>query len=278
MTLATRTINGNNSGPYLRRPRIVVMHATRSGIATKTDAEELSSTLNWFINPNGASAQWVLSELERVRVVADDLVAWHSAYLNDRSWGVELAQPTIGRPFSDGHYANAALIGKHYVALGVTPVWLNYWDGGDASGFVHHADTKQGRESGKTDIGPEFDTSRFIDSLEDGMTDAEFLAKLNKLLTQARIPATLEDGTTAQSGSHTLGSWLDVIRLHAEDADKHGAKVQDMITASLRGWIGPRDETMARIDRQLHEHKRDSAIHSAGEGHDHEFSGRTKEA
>ena len=55
------------------------------------------------------------------------------------------------------------------------------------------------------------------------MTDAEFLAMLNKLLTQARIPATLEDGKTPQSGEHTLGDWLNEGRLHREDTDKHSA-------------------------------------------------------
>ena len=223
MTLATRTIHGNNSGPYIRRPKIVVMHSTRSTIATKTDAQELTSTLNWFTNPNGASAHWVLSEKERVRVVTDDLIAWHSAYLNSRSWGIELTQPTIDRPYRDGHYANAALVGKHYVKLGVAPVWLDYWDGNAASGFVAHQDTKQGRELGKTDPGPQFDRVRFIASLEDDMTDAEFLAKLEKLLTQARIPATLEDGKTRRSGAHALGFWLDASRLHHEDTDKHSA-------------------------------------------------------
>jgi N-acetyl-anhydromuramyl-L-alanine amidase AmpD len=163
--IATQQIGGNNSGPFLRKPKIVVMHSTRSTIATKTDAEELQSTLNWFVNPNGASSHWVLSELERVRVVSDALIAWHSTYLNGRSWGIEMTQPTIDRPFTDGHYANAALIGKHYVSLGVAPVWLGYWDGGEASGFVAHEDTKQGRESGKSDPGPKFDTARFISSL-----------------------------------------------------------------------------------------------------------------
>lgn len=170
MTLATRTVKGNDSGYYLRHPNIVVMHATRSTIATKTDAEELESTLNWFTNPAGASAQWVLSELERVRVVADNLVAWHSAYLNGQAWGIELTQPTIDRPFTDGHYTNAILVGQHYVKLGVAPVWLDYWDGDvSASGFVGHEDTVQGRESGKSDPGPKFDRERFIAGLEDGM-------------------------------------------------------------------------------------------------------------
>jgi hypothetical protein len=177
MALATKQITGNNSGPYLRRPKIVVMHATRSGIASKTDAQELSSTLNWFTNPDGASSHWVISEKERVRVVTDDLIAWHSAYLNARSWGIELTQPTIDRPFRDGHYANAALVGQHYVALGVAPVWLPYWDGGDASGFVAHQDTQQGLWLGKSDPGPEFDRVRFISSLEDEMILVKFSDK-----------------------------------------------------------------------------------------------------
>ena len=174
MTLATRTINGNNSGPYLRTPKIVVIHSTRSTIATKTDSEELTSTLNWFTNPDGLSAHWVLSQLERVRVVTDDLIAWHSAWLNGRSWSIELTQPTIDRPFTNGHYDNLSLVGRRYVSLGVAPVWLSYWDGNlDASGFVAHQDTKQGRESGKTDPGPEFDHVRFIDSLEEDMPTLE---------------------------------------------------------------------------------------------------------
>ncbi len=170
--IATQQIAGNNSGPFLRTPRIVVVHATRSG-QDWTDAEELGATLNWFVNPEGASSHWVLSELERVRVVSDALIAWHSAYLNGRSWGIELTQPTIDRPFTDGHYANAALIGRNYVKLGVAPVWLDYWDGGDGSGFVAHEDTIQGRQAGKTDVGPEFDRVRFISSLEDKMDQAD---------------------------------------------------------------------------------------------------------
>ncbi|KKK81447.1 hypothetical protein LCGC14_2813350, partial [marine sediment metagenome] len=58
---------------------------------------------------------------------------------------------------------------------------------------------------------------------EDKMDDAEFLARLEKLLTQARIPATLEDGKTPRSGAHALGMWLDASRLHHEDAAKHSA-------------------------------------------------------
>lgn len=174
MALATKQINGNNSGPLSRVPKIVIMHSTRSGIASKTDASELLSTINWFQNPAGASSHWIISKVERVRAVADTLLAWHSGYLNGKAWGIEFTQPTIDRTFDAGHYANAALIGQHYVKLGVKPVWLDSWDGNlTQSGFVMHEDTAQGRASGKSDMGYRFDRARFIASLEDSMTDAE---------------------------------------------------------------------------------------------------------
>ena len=175
--IATQQIAGNSSGIYIRIPKVVVMHSTRSGQAHFSDSQELGATLSWFVNPEGASSHWVLSEKERVRVVKDTLIAWHSTYLNGRSWGVEMTQPTIDRPFTDGHYANAALIGQNYVSLGVAPVWLDYWDGGDESGFVAHEDTIQGRQSGKSDPGPKFDRARFIASLEDKPTEEEDMSK-----------------------------------------------------------------------------------------------------
>ena len=219
MTIATRYVNGNNSGAYLRRPKIVVMHATRSGQVGFTDAQELGSTLNWFTNPNGASANWVLSELERVRVVTDDLIAWHSAYLNGRSWGIELTQPTIDRPFTDGHYDNLALVGQRYVRLGVAPVWLNYWDGDlEASGFVAHQDTKQGRESGKTDPGPKFDSARFIAGLEDDMDQAE----VERIVRGMRFRARAKDGTGYEAVAD-LERWFGALDEHRKDGDKHSA-------------------------------------------------------
>lgn len=213
MALATKQINGNNSGAYLRRPKIVVMHATRSTIATKTDAEELESTLNWFTNPDGASSHWVLSEVERVRAVADTLIAWASAYLNSRSWQIEITQPTADRPFRDGHYANAALVGRHYVALGVAPVWLSFWDGNlIESGFVDHQDTIQGRESGKTDVGLKWDRPRFIASLEDDMTQDEFNEMLRKGLKTIEVKAHTDTGLPIGNEARTVLNWLEQLR------------------------------------------------------------------
>ena len=218
MPLATKTINGNHSGP-MGSPKVVIMHATRSTRADFTDAQELSATLSWFQNPNGASSHFVLSELERVRCVGDDRVAWHAAYLNEDAWGVEMTQPTPDRPFTDGHYANAALIGRHYVSLGVKPVWLSFWGGpGDtASGFVDHADTIQGRNSGKSDAGRLFDRVRFIDSLEDKMDDREFNERFLKAWETLQV--TRDDRT---SGSQELISYATPARI-AQATQSHGS-------------------------------------------------------
>ncbi len=225
MTLATRSVQGNNSGYYLRRPKIVVMHSTRSGRADFTDAQELAATLSWFTNPDGASSHWVLSELERVRVVADTLIAWASAYLNSRSWQIEITQPTRDRPFRDGHYSNAALVGRHYVALGVAPVWLPYWDGNlIESGFVDHQDTIQGRESGKSDIGPKFDRPRFIASLEDEMTQDEFNKMLRKGLKTIKVKAHTDTGLSIGREARTVLNWLEQLRETRSGLERHKDK------------------------------------------------------
>ena len=227
MTIATRYIHGNNSGPYTRRPKIVVMHSTRSTIASKTDAQELESTLNWFTNPLGASSHWVLSELERVRVVTDDLIAWHSSYFNDDSWGLELTQPTIDRPFTDGHYDNLALVGQRYVSLGVAPVWLSHWDGNlEASGFVAHENTVQGQGSGKTDPGPEFYQVRFIDSLEVDMTPQEV-----RDIVRAMEFRREDDAGTTHQPKNTLARWLWELDEHRKDDAKHSAGSDDYTDA-----------------------------------------------
>ena len=75
---------------------------------------------------------------------------------------------------------------------------------------------------------------------EDDMTDAEFLARLNKLLTQARIPATLKDGKTHQSGSYALGAWLNFSRIHREDEAKHDGDGDSYTDARARKAIKER--------------------------------------
>lgn len=246
MVLATRTVDGNNSGYYLVQPKIVVMHATRSTIASKTDEEELTSTLNWFINPYGASSHWVISELERVRAVLDSLLAWHSGYLNGLSWGVELTQPTIDRPFTEGHYINAALVGRHYVSLGVAPKWLSYWDGNTIeSGFVSHEDTIQGRASGKSDPGPEFDRQRFIASIEeksDMPNTPEELQAAAEAAIEAKLPA-IAAGVKALSFDDTVTAALKAIRVSTE--------LQALFAAIPGGGVGMTEEELVALIQRI---------------------------
>ena len=54
-------------------------------------------------------------------------------------------------------------------------------------------------------------------------TDAEFLKQLNRVLSKARVVATLANGTTKQSKYHALGWWIDLLRRHHENKSKHSA-------------------------------------------------------
>ena len=58
---------------------------------------------------------------------------------------------------------------------------------------------------------------------EEEMTDEEFLTQLNRVLSRAKVVATLADGKTKQSRFHTLGWWIDLLRRHHEDKTKHGS-------------------------------------------------------
>ncbi|KKL99877.1 hypothetical protein LCGC14_1810020 [marine sediment metagenome] len=65
------------------------------------------------------------------------------------------------------------------------------------------------------------DPELYLGKEEDDMTDAEFLKQLNRVLTRARVVATLADGTTKRSKYHALGWWIDKLRRHDEDKAKH---------------------------------------------------------
>jgi len=132
--------------------------------------------------------------------------------------------------FWTGHMGNSASIAWRRFRL-----WPADYDGDATIDFPRPfgpwklADLVGKQYAGTTRIdGHDVDLNTFEDSwleddMTDDMTDEEFLARLEKLLTRAKIPATLEDGKTLQSGVHALGFWLDASRLHHEDAAKHSA-------------------------------------------------------
>ncbi len=65
------------------------------------------------------------------------------------------------------------------------------------------------------------DPELYLGQEDDDMTDAEFLKQLNRVLSGAQVVATLKDGKTKQSNYHALGWWVDLLRRHNEDEDKH---------------------------------------------------------
>ena len=184
---ATRTIlspnhyNGWEKGP----PRAVVIHSTRSTVASKTDAQELQATINWFMSvASQASAHWVISEQERVRMVEDKHPAWHAVEHSWEAYGIEVCQPTIDRPYKEGHYQNLVSVCVPYVKAGIPVVHLPTLEWQDGRrGFVGHEETEQGLRDGKSDPGPPFDWTKFINMLKaeteaEMMTPAEFKALL----------------------------------------------------------------------------------------------------
>jgi len=167
--LATRTIlspnhyKGWTEGP----PRAVIIHSTRSTVASKTDVQELQSTINWFMTVNSqASSHWVVSELERVRIVEDKYPAWHAVEHSWEAYGIEITQPTSDRPYKEGHYQNLVKVCLPYVQAGIPVIHLPSFNYGDTQrGFVGHEETQQGRRDGKSDPGSQFDWTKFISML-----------------------------------------------------------------------------------------------------------------
>ena len=170
MTIASRTFTSPNyykEGWTKGPPRAVVIHSTRSTVASKTDAQELQSTINWFMSVNSqASSHWVVSELERVRMVEDKYPAWHAVEHSWEAYGIEITQPTIDRPYKEGHYQNLVAVCVPYVQAGIPVIHLPILEYGDSRrGFVGHDETQQGRRDGKSDPGPQFDWAKFIGML-----------------------------------------------------------------------------------------------------------------
>lgn len=150
----------------------IIWHATRSGIAGRTAAQEYASTLNWFRSPNnivrtaagepwyGALTHYVIGGGRVCRALPEDLVPRYSAGAHDsRAISVEVGQATADTPYDPRDIAlcrelAAELSDRHGFPLGRVP----FVDSNNRGwpGEVGHEDTAQGRASGKSDPGPLF--------------------------------------------------------------------------------------------------------------------------
>lgn len=177
MSLATREIYSPN---YYRRgwvygpPKVVFIHSTRSGIEGHTHEKELASTINHFASLGSqASAHWIISPTERVRMVPDVYPSWCTGFHNFEGYNIELTQPTAGTPYQPGHYRNLVMVCAPYAKQGIPIVKLDYWAYAQDQprGFVGHEDTQQGRSVGKSDPGRMFNWGEFLALLGTEMED-----------------------------------------------------------------------------------------------------------
>jgi hypothetical protein len=99
-------------------------------------------------------------------MVSDEDYAWHAVEHSDWAWSVELTQSLPTDPYLDGHYELLARAGRHYVSLGVPPVYLPHYSNG-MEGFTGHEDSEQGVRNGKSDPGDNFDWDRFIAMIQE---------------------------------------------------------------------------------------------------------------
>jgi N-acetyl-anhydromuramyl-L-alanine amidase AmpD len=123
--------------------------------------DELEGTLNWFANPlSQVSSHWVIGrEGQKVRVVADDCMAWHAGEHNATHWGIELEQGVESDGFTQPQLDALTLVIQCYMQdYGIDAVH-------DFLGLVGHEETPQGEAIGKTDPGDYFPWDSFVAGL-----------------------------------------------------------------------------------------------------------------
>ena len=133
----------------------VIIHATRSGIPG--NPTEMEATLSWFQNPAAqVSAHWVIGrDGEKVRVIDDDMQAWHAGMHNATHWGIELCQGVDSDGFTQVQLDALEQVCRGYQQdFGVRAAHA-------FEGFIGHQETPQGQEWGKTDPGTYFPWGSF---------------------------------------------------------------------------------------------------------------------
>ena len=93
----------NQSSRHGVDPILIVVHSTES-TNIPDSARDLRAIVNWFDNPAAQASSHVCTDADgqSARMVPDDRKAWHVAYYNPWSLGIE----QIGRA-AQGHWAHA---------------------------------------------------------------------------------------------------------------------------------------------------------------------------
>ena len=231
MVAVTRTVPAHSNN-YFHDPtsrsgyRKIFIHSTRSGIPDRTDLElELASTLNWFQNPNaGASSHLVISPLETVRCVEDELPAGHASEDNFDSLAIELTQPIASMPYPDLLLARAAAATRSWcLEYAIPMVRLTEWTS-EGRGIIGHEDSRQGLRVGKSDPGPMFPWNTFIGMVreeEATMTFEEFVRKWLGPLYQYYLEHPTEEISDAWNW------WKRLPSMQSEELDRRLGEVEE---------------------------------------------------
>ena len=132
----------------------------------------MTGTLSWFARrESGVSSHWVIGrDGEKVRVIPDEMQAWHAGKHNGVAFGIELCQGVESDGFTDEQMNSLVLICRDYMAeYGIPAVFDPDMT---AKGFLGHEDSPQGRSVGKSDPGMGFNWADFLDRLRDEEDDS----------------------------------------------------------------------------------------------------------
>lgn len=129
---------------------LIIIHATRSG---KVGNDDEPGTIGWFKNPRSQASSHRLIGTYGVEsgFVADWDSAWHAGYLNPRSLGIEVCQPTIDTPFRLEQIAATAVTVRTWCLVHGIPM-VHVTDE-NQRGIIGHDETEQGKSYGKSDPG-----------------------------------------------------------------------------------------------------------------------------
>lgn len=153
-----------HTSPGMPTGRVVVIHATRSGIPGNPN--EFMGTLNWFKNPvSQASSHWVIArDGLAARVVGDKWLAWHAGMHNGQAWGIELESAVEDDGYTQPQLDKLVQVCAGYIEdFGVEPIHSLDMA---RSGFIGHQETPQGRTAGKSDPGRKFPWAWVITALQ----------------------------------------------------------------------------------------------------------------
>jgi N-acetyl-anhydromuramyl-L-alanine amidase AmpD len=197
------TENYYHQGWIYGPPTCVILHATRSGQQDFDHLQELTATVGWFQNPESyASAHWVISPTDAVRMVPDEYPSWTTGWHSWQGYGIEITQPLWNTPFEDGHYTNIVRVCAGYVRQGIPIRRIEYLSySSKEEGFVQHQDTEQGIAAGKSDLGIMFDWGRFFAELRNEVKDivAHEVTDMKLIKVQGRDAIYRTDGRVRQT-------------------------------------------------------------------------------